>query len=33
MDAANARVVPGMRRSLQPTRGDAKGGAVGFQIK
>jgi hypothetical protein len=33
MDAANARVVPGMRASLRTTRADAKGGGTGFQIK
>jgi hypothetical protein len=33
MDRANARVVPGMRASLRPTRADAAGGGTGFTIK
>jgi hypothetical protein len=33
MDAANARVVPGMRAALRTTRADSAGGSVGFRIK
>jgi hypothetical protein len=33
MDRANARVVPGMRAALRPTKVDAAGGSVGFRIK
>jgi hypothetical protein len=33
MDAANARVVPGMRASLRTVRADAAGGSTGFTIK
>jgi hypothetical protein len=33
MDRANSRVVPGMRKSLQPTRADAVGGSAGFKIR
>jgi hypothetical protein len=33
MDAANARVVPGMRASLRPKASDGAGGSVGFTIK
>jgi hypothetical protein len=31
MDAANARLVPGMRSALRPSRADSAGGSVGFK--